>query len=223
MAGTLGLASGSTNSSFGMWGISGGKRDITTSLGFGSMNWSKGRFDYLGKKENSTLENVGYFFGGMTNLGDGIRLLDNEFGIEDRWYKKWSEEGKKLNSENELLDRRTIGNNIFSTTNGGDNAKVIGQEEKIYFKPFRGHSLLDIPGGIHDAYWLSFNMDAGLLPLTTKTRTLGGDWRFVGQHLFLATKYLTTKPIEALAGYGIGAGFGILITAKTPFFWLNYL
>jgi hypothetical protein len=67
-----------------MWALTGGKSDITTSLGAVSFNWSQGEFGFLGKKGNSAMENFGYALGAFSNLLDmgkvGSALLQTEKG-----------------------------------------------------------------------------------------------------------------------------------------------
>ncbi|NUQ82873.1 MAG: hypothetical protein HUU10_14810, partial [Bacteroidetes bacterium] len=81
-SGTLGLIASSTYSSYGMYELSGRTREFTTSVGFGSMKWSKGRFDYFMDGNNTVLDDIGYFFGGMTNLSEGIQYIDSKTGWE---------------------------------------------------------------------------------------------------------------------------------------------
>ncbi|NUQ80677.1 MAG: RHS repeat-associated core domain-containing protein [Bacteroidetes bacterium] len=114
-AGTLGLATGSTMNSLGMNVLSGGKNDISSSIGFGAMNWSKGRFDYLGKEGNSTSENFGFLFGGMQNLSDYIAGFDGGMidvnAAEASKYDWWSH--SSITSPDEQV-------NISIGPNGGD-------------------------------------------------------------------------------------------------------
>ena len=50
--------------------LSGGMIDPSLSIGGASYNFKTGEFGYLGKKGNSTLENVGYAFGALGNVSD---------------------------------------------------------------------------------------------------------------------------------------------------------
>jgi RHS repeat-associated protein len=72
---TAGTIAGSTANSLGMWAMTGGKSDISTSLGAVSFNWSamargEDGFGYLGKEGNSGWENFGYALGALGNLSD---------------------------------------------------------------------------------------------------------------------------------------------------------
>ena len=83
-ASTLGIAAGSTINSAGMYALSGGKTDFSTSFGAFSVNWSQGEVGYLGKSGNSGLENFGYALGAFANLNDlgkaGTAILHTEKG-----------------------------------------------------------------------------------------------------------------------------------------------
>jgi len=58
----------------------GGETDITMSLGFGSFNFSTGKFSTFNKK-NSWIENLGYTFGAMANLTDVVALFGESGNI----------------------------------------------------------------------------------------------------------------------------------------------
>lgn len=75
-ANTAAIAGASLTNSLGTHLYTGGLTDITIAFGFGSYNFSTGEFGYLGKKGNSTLENMGYGLGALANVSDvliGIR------------------------------------------------------------------------------------------------------------------------------------------------------
>lgn len=73
MVHTIGIMYSSSISSKGMSTLSGGMMQPSVSFGFGSYNFSKGELGYLGKKGNSTFENIGYFMGAITNASDIYR------------------------------------------------------------------------------------------------------------------------------------------------------
>ena len=75
-ANTLSMASSSLVNSVGTWGYSGMQTDITMSFGVGSYNFTTNTWDYLGKKGNSVLENIGYGFGALANIPDIISLFN---------------------------------------------------------------------------------------------------------------------------------------------------
>lgn len=74
-ANTLGIAGASLTNSVGMYIYTGGQTDISGSLGVASYNFSTGDWGYLGKKENSTLANIGYGFGALANLADVVSVF----------------------------------------------------------------------------------------------------------------------------------------------------
>ena len=68
MANTAGIAGASFVNSLGMNVLTGS--DISVSFGVASYNFTKGEWGYLGKKGNSTLENIGYGLGALANISD---------------------------------------------------------------------------------------------------------------------------------------------------------
>jgi hypothetical protein len=68
MANTLGIMGGSFMNSVGMGALTGS--DASISFGVASYNLTSGEWGYLGKKGNSTLENIGYGLGALANLKD---------------------------------------------------------------------------------------------------------------------------------------------------------
>src|SRR5260221_2220838 len=72
---TASIVASSTVNSAGMYALSGGESDFTTSFGAFSVNWSKGgEISSLGGKGNSKLENISYGFGALANLQDAVAL-----------------------------------------------------------------------------------------------------------------------------------------------------
>ncbi|HVK97617.1 MAG TPA: RHS repeat-associated core domain-containing protein [Flavisolibacter sp.] len=69
-ANTAGIISSSFVNSFGMNIVTGGKVSVSVSFGFGSYDFGSGAFNYLGKKGNSFLQNVGYGLGAIANFND---------------------------------------------------------------------------------------------------------------------------------------------------------
>ena len=70
MANTLGIMASSYTYSLGTNLYTNGQTDISISFGFASYNFTSDEFGYLGKKGNSTLENIGYGLGALANLSD---------------------------------------------------------------------------------------------------------------------------------------------------------
>ena len=75
MANTAGIASASFVNSVGTHIYTGGQTDVSISFGVASYNFDQNEWGYLGKKGNSTLENIGYSFGALANLGDFVSLF----------------------------------------------------------------------------------------------------------------------------------------------------
>ncbi len=69
-ANTVGIGAASFTNSVGTYFYTGGRTDISLSLGAASYNFSKGQFGYLGKQGNSLMENIGYAAGALANLQD---------------------------------------------------------------------------------------------------------------------------------------------------------
>ena len=80
MANTLGIAGASFTNSVGTFFYTGGKTDIGISFGIASYNFSTGNWGYLGKKGNSTLENIGYGFGAFANVSDIYSVIMGAYG-----------------------------------------------------------------------------------------------------------------------------------------------
>ena len=70
MANTLGIMASSYTYSLGTNLYTNGQTDISISFGFASYNFTSDEFGYLGKKGNSTLENIGYGLGALANISD---------------------------------------------------------------------------------------------------------------------------------------------------------
>jgi len=77
MANTMGIAGASYMNSVGMSALTGGQTDVSISFGFASYNFDKGEWGYLGKKGNSTLENIGYGLGALSNLRDINEIINS--------------------------------------------------------------------------------------------------------------------------------------------------
>jgi RHS repeat-associated protein len=78
MANTFGIMAGSFSNSVGNHIITGGKTDVSVSLGFASYNFDKNEWGYLGKKGNKWYENVGYGLGALANLSDILTGFNHE-------------------------------------------------------------------------------------------------------------------------------------------------
>ncbi|MCK9562616.1 MAG: hypothetical protein M0R02_07840 [Bacteroidales bacterium] len=70
MANTAGVVAGSFVNSAGTFIYTGGQTDMSVSLGVVSYNFNQNELGYLGKKGNSTLENIGYGLGLLANVSD---------------------------------------------------------------------------------------------------------------------------------------------------------
>jgi RHS repeat-associated protein len=75
MANTAGIASASFVNSVGTHIYTGGQTDVSISFGVASYNFDNNEWGYLGKRGNSALENIGYGFGALANLGDAFSLF----------------------------------------------------------------------------------------------------------------------------------------------------
>jgi RHS repeat-associated protein len=127
---TAGIAAGSTANSVGMYALSGGKSDISTSFGVFDVNWSKGNVGYLGKGGNSTLQNIGYMmgmYGNLSDLGKKANLrLHSEFkgkghsvlaDESDKGLIDWGPIQNRIKHSTDLLTG-TPGTNNFSDMSG---------------------------------------------------------------------------------------------------------
>ncbi|MFR2068957.1 MAG: RHS repeat domain-containing protein [Bacteroides nordii] len=77
MANTAAIAGSSLTNSLGTWAYTGGQTPVSISLGLASYDLKSSQWGFLGKKGNSTLENVGYGFGGLANLVDANLLINS--------------------------------------------------------------------------------------------------------------------------------------------------
>jgi len=77
MANTAGLMAGSFTNSVGMNMVTGGQTPVSVSFGVASYNFDNNEWGYLGKKGNSTLENIGYGFGALANLADINQVINS--------------------------------------------------------------------------------------------------------------------------------------------------
>jgi RHS repeat-associated protein len=80
MAKTAGIMSASFTNSFGTNIYTGGQTDVSVNFGIASVNLTKGKFGYLGKKGNSALENIGYGLGAIANVSDVLAGLPSDRG-----------------------------------------------------------------------------------------------------------------------------------------------
>jgi len=74
-ANTMGIACASLYNSIGTNLYTGGKTPISVSFGAVSYDVTNGEWGYLGKKGNSTLENIGYGFGTLANIPDIVSFI----------------------------------------------------------------------------------------------------------------------------------------------------
>jgi hypothetical protein len=69
-ANTKAIIAGSAINSIGTYIYTGGETDFSISIGFASFNFTKGEFNYLGKKGNSFMENLGFGLGAVAVISD---------------------------------------------------------------------------------------------------------------------------------------------------------
>ncbi|SET97010.1 DUF6443 domain-containing protein [Hymenobacter actinosclerus] len=69
-ANTGSIVFSSYSASMGMKILSGGSTPLSVGFGAASYNFDRGEFGFLGKKGNSTIENIGYGLGAFTNISD---------------------------------------------------------------------------------------------------------------------------------------------------------
>ncbi|QEC40970.1 DUF6443 domain-containing protein [Pseudobacter ginsenosidimutans] len=103
MANTFGIMISSTFNSMGMTVMSNGMVSPTMSLGFASLDMGTGEFNYLGKRGNSFLANVGFTFGALANVSD---IVAGTHGTDVNLYSR---------RETPLGHSEIIGN--YTTTN----------------------------------------------------------------------------------------------------------
>jgi RHS repeat-associated protein len=72
LANTAGILSSSFFNSVAMNMLTGGQMPVSVSFGAGSYNFQSEELSYLGKKGNSSLENIGFAFGALANIQDGF-------------------------------------------------------------------------------------------------------------------------------------------------------
>ena len=75
LANTAAIAGSSFTNSIGSYLYTGGKTSITINLGIFSFDFTKGSINFLGKKGNTFLENLGYSFGALANASDIVSLF----------------------------------------------------------------------------------------------------------------------------------------------------
>ena len=93
-ANTAAIMTGSFTNSVGMSIVSGGQSPVSISFGAASYDITNNEWGYIGKKGNSTLENIGYGLGALANLSDiaagfhpGDVELRTENSTESQGYK----------------------------------------------------------------------------------------------------------------------------------------
>ncbi len=75
LAQTAGIFTGSFTSSFGMNMLSGGMTGVSIGLGVASYDFQQQEWGYIGKKNNSLLEDIGYGLGALSNISDAFTGL----------------------------------------------------------------------------------------------------------------------------------------------------
>jgi len=70
LATTKAIMVGSAINSMGTYMYTGGQTDVSISFGAASYNLTQNEWGYLGKKGNSTLENIGFSLGALANVSD---------------------------------------------------------------------------------------------------------------------------------------------------------
>ncbi|WP_166648194.1 DUF6443 domain-containing protein [Hymenobacter sp. UV11] len=74
-ANTMGIFAGSFTNSVMMNMLSGGRTGVTIGFGAASYNFNQEEWGYLGKDGNSTMDNIGYGLGAISNISDGLAGL----------------------------------------------------------------------------------------------------------------------------------------------------
>ncbi|NEN25876.1 hypothetical protein G3O08_20505, partial [Cryomorpha ignava] len=87
-ANTAAIATGSFINSFGTALYTGGQTDVSISFGAASYNFTQNEWGYLGKKGNSTMENIGYGLGALTIASDYVD-----------WKSAWNVKHRNPNDE----------------------------------------------------------------------------------------------------------------------------
>ena len=106
MANTMGVVFGSYINSVGFAALSGGKADVTFSLGVASYNFESGKLSTF-SSENSVLENIGYGLGALANVSDilaGFKPGNVELRTENDPNYNSMGTGKDLISHSQLSD-----------------------------------------------------------------------------------------------------------------------
>lgn len=125
MANTLSIAASSLTNSVGTHLFTDGRTPITMSLGGISYDFTNGELGYLGKKGNTVLGNVGYFFGAMSNVSDivsAIRGGGQSINVNSAKAKGVDENGKK----NDWWGHSSI------TEDSGKSLLSVGPNESVY-------------------------------------------------------------------------------------------
>ncbi|NUQ80679.1 MAG: hypothetical protein HUU10_03625, partial [Bacteroidetes bacterium] len=164
---------------------------------------------------NTVLDDIGYFFGGMTNLSEGIQYIDSKTGWESTWWDEVDELAKN-NKPGDSVNPTTLKQNILNENYpGGDNPKSI--EGHDWWGRIKGDTFVDLPAQLHDAAWTRMGLHADKYGITLATTTTSylADWRFVGQNLYLATKHVRSSPLLSMKAYSIGIGFAAIIYPKS--------
>lgn len=221
-ANTLAIAGSSLVNSLGTSAYT-GNENVSVSLGVVSYNFTNNDWGYLGKKGNSTMENIGYGLGALANLGDFVNIIDN--------YTNW--EGKLENKCNDYMDNWTQKNPdaVVNSKSVGGNAgrsypSYFGKNPYYYMRDLNGvlikkdymgmvdnWSWKEYAGYLHDAEYIAKGINSGAKYLMASNYTWGADLRLLARTLYLGLKH------KSLFEIGVGAGLGGLNTAKIGYGW----
>lgn len=102
-ANTSGLMVSSTANSLGLSALSGGTMNPSINFGVGSIDLLTGKVGYLGKKGNSTLENIGYGLGAIANVED-VLAGANPGDVKVRTENTSNPQNKDLIGHSQLTD-----------------------------------------------------------------------------------------------------------------------
>ena len=190
-ANTLAIMGGSLANSVGTWMYTGGQTDITMSLGFGSFNFSTGKFSTFSTK-NSWYENLGYGLGALANVSDVLTFADKFMGIEDRIAAKANVIADQYEAQGHTPDKALrVGKNLNGTSYmGGKNPYMLIDGEKVdYFGRLQGWGPKEYAAYLHDIDYVNMSIKNGGSFLMLSSATFNADVMLMGRQLFLSLKH----------------------------------
>lgn len=144
MANTTAIVFSSSTYSMGMTAMSGGMTQPSTGFGVASYNFGENEWGYLGKKGNSTLEDIGYGLGALANVSD-ILAGFNPGEVELQTENLSNGNGKDIVGHSQLNDGGDV---LIDYGPTGDWAKFEpGRNDWVEYASRGRHKLVnDIPG-----------------------------------------------------------------------------